>query len=58
MKKFFKYQGIAIAALLSVWLIINIIFIVLYWDWWKFNEAADRGDIETMSDMLKEGYNP
>ena len=58
MKKFFKYPGIAIAVLLSAWLIINIIFNILYWDWWKFNEAADHGNIEMMSDMLKEGYNP
>ena len=57
MKKFFKYLGIVIAVLLAVWLIINIIFNILYWDWWKFNAAADRGDIETMAEMLNNGYN-
>lgn len=58
MKKFFKYLGISLASLLLIWVLTNIIFNLLYWDWWKFNEAADHGDIETMSDMLKDGYNP
>ena len=58
MKKFFKYFGLILGGCFIVWLLANLVFNISYWSWWKFNQAADNGDIQTMSDMLENGYNP
>ena len=47
MKKFFKYLGIAIAALLLIVIVSVWIFFCLYKDWFDFNDAS----------MIKKGYN-
>ena len=57
MKKFFKYLGIAIAALLLIVIVSVWIFFCLYKDWFDFNDAIMKNDIEKMSSMIKKGYN-
>ena len=56
-KKFFKYLGIAIAALLLIVIVSVWIFFCLYKDWFDFNDAIMKNDIEKMSSMIKKGYN-
>lgn len=53
MKKFFKYLGIAIAALLLIMIVSVWIFFCLYKDWFDFNDAIMKNDIEKMSSMIK-----
>lgn len=56
MKKFFKYLGIAIAALLLIMIIIWNVVSFIYADLDKFVTAMEKNDIITMNNILDKGF--
>ena len=56
MKKFFKYLGIAIAALLLIVIIILNVVSFIYADLDKFVTAMEKNDIITMNNILDKGF--